>query len=799
MIENFNGIKLKGRCFSQKTPLLFFKKDKSRLCIVYGKNGSGKSTISKSLQGTATDISLELVSKDNVLSIENTEIHVFNEEFIRENIDVKYDSLDPVILFGEQVTIDKKIEEKQAVLEKTKKEKENIDEEISLLSNPKNSGSYKYKVEKIKDHLKSDGNWFSRELRIKGKNTNITESTLRTIFESNITTPNKDTAISEYDKLSALIDSSSNGKIVESLNLLKSPENFFDNIQNVLSEQIEKPALNERDKLILGIYESKQTGFINAIKKDFISKDLEYCPYCFREITENEKKSVIEGIEKVLSQIAKKHENELKKYDNNITELIRSMDSIQLIADKLKDIYTQHYETFDSHFNIINQLLAECSELLQNKVDSLFTPVNYDPSLLRQEFEEINRSISQLESDRQTYNTRIEKKEKSKKDALLYSREVAYWEFNDDYTDYKRTCEHYDQLIDKSQEYERNIENILKEIDDLNNQKKNVDIAKNHINTALSFIFMAGNRLSVAIENGKYFLLSNGKRVTPEKVSMGERNIIALCYFFTKILNNHNSDEYYTDESLIIIDDPISSFDYENIVGVITYLKYQLSKIMDGNANNKIIVMSHDLGTVFHLEKAFNELSTARYGKSNKHPLYECYELHNNQLNDYNGNRQEYTNLVEEIFKYANESDSLITDFTIGNSLRRLLEAFGSFVYRKGIEDISTDEAILELCKDYKGFYRNYMYRLILNNESHFQDRVKSLSDVFYFEQFTPEQLKDTSKKIICFLYLLNPLHIKQHLNDVGDNFEETINEWLNEIPKIETIAHESTSDDSQI
>ena len=297
MIEKFYGIKLKGRCFSQKIPLYFFKKDKPRLCIVYGKNGSGKSTISKSLQGTATDISLELISKDDVLSIENANIHVFNEDFIRENIDVKYDSLDPVILFGEQVTIDKKIEEKQAVLEKTKKEKENIDEGITLLSDSKNSASYTYKIAKLKDHLKSDGNWFSRELKIKGKNTNITESTLRTIFESNIITPNKDTAISEYDKLTAVIDSSSNGKITESLKLLKIPENFFDNIQNVLREKIEKPILNERDKLILGIYESKQPGFINAIKMDFISKDLKYCPYCFRRITDDEKKSVIEGIE----------------------------------------------------------------------------------------------------------------------------------------------------------------------------------------------------------------------------------------------------------------------------------------------------------------------------------------------------------------------------------------------------------------------------------------------------------------------------------------------------------------------
>lgn len=119
-----------------------------------------------------------------------------------------------------------------------------------------------------------------------------------------------------------------------------------------------------------------------------------------------------------------------------------------------------------------------------------------------------------------------------------------------------------------------------------------------------------------------------------------------------------------------MIDDPVPSFDFENIVGVITYLKFQISQIMKGNENNKIIVMSHDLSTVFHLEKAFDELSTTKYGKSKKHPLFECFELCNNQLNDYKRNRQEYTNLMEEVYKYANNSDSLITDFTIGNSLR---------------------------------------------------------------------------------------------------------------------------------
>lgn len=785
MIEYFKGIRIKGRCFSKKAPLEFFKQEKSRLCIVYGKNGSGKSTISKSLQGTATDLSLELMSKDNCLSIDNTKIYVFNEEFIRENIDVKYESLDPVILFGEQVAIDKKIEEKQGNLEKAQKEKESIDKIIVSLSDPKNSVSYKYKNEKLKDHLRSDGNWLSREIKIKGKNTNITESILHSIFESNISTPDRDTAVLEFDKLTAVIASSGNGKIIEILTELNISKDFFIKIQNILSEQIEKPILSERDKLILEIYESKQHGFINFIKNDFISKDLMYCPYCFRSITDNEKKSIIDGIEKVLSENAQKHENELKKIDSQVTGLIASLDNIHLVADKLKDIYTQHYEVFDSHFRILNELLAKCSELLQNKVSSLYIPIKYDTSLLIKEIDEINHSILQLETDRQNYNISVEKIEVSKKKALLYSREIAYWEFIDDYNDYKSTFEYYNKLNDQSKVYEKLIENIIKEIDELNNQKKNVDIAKDHINTALNFIFMASNRLKVEVENGKYLLISNGKRVTPEKVSMGERNIIALCYFFTKILNNHNSGEYYTDECLIMIDDPISSFDFENIVGVITYLKYQISRIIKGNENNKIVVMTHDLSTVFHLEKAFSELSISKYGKKNKHKLYECYELCNNHLDDYKENRQEYTNLMEEIFKYANGSDSLITDFTIGNSLRRLLEAFSTFVYRKCIEEISTDEAILELCKEFKGFYRNYMYRLVLNNESHFQDRIKNLNDIYYFEQFTPEQLKDTTKKIICFLYLLNPLHIKQHLQDIKDNYEEVIKGWLEEIPKI--------------
>lgn len=38
---------------------------------------------------------------------------------------------------------------------------------------------------------------------------------------------------------------------------------------------------------------------------------------------------------------------------------------------------------------------------------------------------------------------------------------------------------------------------------------------------------------------------------------------------------------------------------------------------------------------------------------------------------------------MKEIYKYALGTNSLLSDFTIGNSMRRFLEAYGTFVYKK--------------------------------------------------------------------------------------------------------------------
>ena len=47
-------------------------------------------------------------------------------------------------------------------------------------------------------------------------------------------------------------------------------------------------------------------------------------------------------------------------------------------------------------------------------------------------------------------------------------------------------------------------------------------------------------------------------------------------------------------------------------------------------------------------------------------------------------------------------------EIVIGNIMRQALEAFATFVYKKGIEDISTDDTVLSIIDEkYRDYFEN--------------------------------------------------------------------------------------------
>lgn len=127
------------------------------------------------------------------------------------------------------------------------------------------------------------------------------------------------------------------------------------------------------------------------------------------------------------------------------------------------------------------------------------------------------------------------------------------------------------------------------------------------------------------------------------------------------------------------------------------------------------------------MQKISDEICAEYKIKSNGGKItYKGSELRNKKLIDFNYNRRhEYSELMKTVYDYAlGEKEGL--ENLIGNIMRRVLEAFSTFFYKKGIDEISYDPVILSIIDD-EGcieYFKNLMYRLVLNGESHMMERT---------------------------------------------------------------------------
>ena len=135
---------------------------------------------------------------------------------------------------------------------------------------------------------------------------------------------------------------------------------------------------------------------------------------------------------------------------------------------------------------------------------------------------------------------------------------------------YKQAIKNSDQtrldLVAKNKECEK----VQGEIKTLKAQKERTDIALSYINQELQYVFYSKRKVKLEPGDGCYLLKINGRAVKPKKISVGERNVLGLCYFFAKLFAGKTEAAKYASECLIVIDDPVSSFDYGNRVGVMS-------------------------------------------------------------------------------------------------------------------------------------------------------------------------------------------------------------------------------------
>lgn len=786
-IESMTGVYIRSDFFSTAPTFELFP-PRHRAALLYGKNGCGKTTVAQGFREYIQPVippMVELSPRTNGVTIpvsagQSGKFFVFDEEYVAKRVRVKEDGLDAIVLFGEQIDLEAQITKAEGDITAKQTEVDRQVTECTKFTTYTDINAPDYWLNQIRTELKKDAGWAGKGSNIRGQrqNLSVTDDVIDRIGQLAPTRPQAELQ-EEFDRRYAqftAVDSTA-----ATLPTLILPISIVgDNGQqakDLLAKAIAQPLWTEREHRIMDILGGDG---LETVKTFLSDTETTICDKCLQTISEEYRAAVLHELDCLLNREVEEFKAELRQLlipeiSNTAYQAYRDLPSYNGVRDRLDD----YIKAVSAH-----------NAAMKAKIDNPFDPLDYGDSIgFMAANEAVNQALTALEGDRALYNRSINERSAVARELQTINDALAHYAIDNMYASLKtqRTAKTAADTLLRQKRNE--LQALLDHKAQLDARRKNFKLAADEINNSLEYIFYCKGRLTLELgDDEQYHLKVNGHMVAPSKVSCGERNALALSYFFTEIASNANANAVYSDEVFLVIDDPVSSFDFENRIGVQSLLRWKLGQVLEGCATSKVLIMTHDISTAFDLEKGLQEIKD-RLKNTPKAADFKLWRLEDcvvSQLT--NDQRNQYTLLLARIFEYAKTGagDGLV----IGNIMRRVLEAFATFSYKKGIDTISADDTILAvLSVSQKEYFRNLMYRLVLHGESHSMEHIQSLNDYAFSALLSDDEKKRTARDILCFMYLLNKNHVLAHL---PTGVELDIESWIVNISPAAPVQEET-------
>ena len=774
-ISLIHGVRVQSGVFSDGHDITLFvdRESTRRTSIVFGHNGSGKSTIAREIDairaGKSNGYFYDSTNqKINLDDVDRTRIRVFSEDYIESKIRIS-DGLEAFAMLGEQVEAADEIKKIDKQVDSVNAENEKLVKKIDGLKSGKNSPEA---LEEEAKKAAKDGGWGSRAEKIDGKAPNLVAKRWDEIRGS-ISTQTRDSLekqfndkLVEYKKASEVGDS-------DLPDLLPIEVKRYDetHILELLAKRVEDPTLSDRERRILEVVQSGNQKLIEMSAEIFSNPETDTCPMCQREISTQEKNSIIDSVHKVLSKEVDEFKEELRQAH---LQEINQQNIVEQISASLRT------DLFKTEQKVIN-LVKEYNNLLSERESNLYSPKIIEPLGLSKTLHDLNEVIKCINEEIASIKKAKQERDKIRKTLLGLNNAIAAADALPKIKESRKASED----LAKAQESQKKNNDTLKSLADSKAMQEakmqNVDIAVNVINAYLANVYFDTKKFQLFPDGKKYKIISNGHTVNPNDVSTGERNILALCYFFSEGGKNRERDHEDDDPQYLVLDDPISSFDMENRIGVCSLIRERFEHLLRANAESRITVMTHDGGVVEELANIFSDINDIFDGEKIKADLLE---LKNKSSETRNENSSEYVVLLKRAYDFASSKDVEPNElYVIGNILRRVLEGYSTFNYGIGMSRLSRDPDLQKRLGNQLPFLEDAMYRLALNDASHMERRVKAFNPANAFERYSDEEKKGCAQCVMVILDKLDPVHLKKHLGSYQisqQEIEDNIREWSN-------------------
>lgn len=429
------------------------------------------------------------------------------------------------------------------------------------------------------DAFKGDDRWAGYIKRIRGnrQNASVSLPNIQRMYYEN--TLNNIPDFEEFRSRLKVFEHTASLKKLENIDksFLKDYEHVVDSIFTVLTTTPTSTGDKNLSSIINLLKEAKSDK-----TKELFKSNQSHCPLCLQAIDQNWKKKVLEAIDLLDSsqesgQIIKQTK-QINSYIFNYKKIVHAIlkheilkNSDNMVIDIRRDI-----ETFDNTLEVIHQAL-------EKKIESPSSIITFEQNIqskenIIQNFKKFENSLDLLNNKINSQNKQIDKhtQEASLLEQMINT--ISLSKNKNLYDSYNRVIASYNKKKKELEQRENELNNIQEKLNGAKDELRRTNIQMDHLNSALSLIFLSPNRLSLkGTANGEYGIYVRGKRVSLSNLSAGEKNAIALSYFFSMPYENRSKEYFSKNDSLFVLDDPVSSLDRNNEIGIYSLIEHEIS------------------------------------------------------------------------------------------------------------------------------------------------------------------------------------------------------------------------------
>lgn len=714
--------------------------------LIYGWNGTGKSTLSNlfsCLENRAlvprfgdAEFSIAIEGGSSISSSEINScalnIRVFNQKFVNENIEWDKSIKSILLIDKEKINDLKKLEYAK---EDQRRKKIALDEKIE-------------DVKKRREGLEKFLTNAAKKMKLGLQAIDTSDSYYLNYDRRKLLAFIRKNGAAIYDKASIL----SNEKVIDLTNSAKPEQlpaiNFFP--QKIAYDYFEKAAFRIRDLIgTTAVNQAIERLTENPDIREWVQTgieihklhDSEACEFCGSSFSPIRAEALAAHFNKEFTEFQKRLQNASDWISNQGAPENQLPASTEFYKEFAADFERMRAEYLKS-MAVVNQHIDGWRHALNAKI---LEPQKVEISIadvVRSDVDSFNRAVGLISElvDKHNNKTSNFKAEttRSKLALELHFAAAEIQEFN--YSESEKKCDETDAEVVKERQ---ELDVVGQDVARMEALLSNETIGAKEFNDTLHrFIGRSELCLNFDAEKKGYEIIRDGVGEHDGNLSEGEKTAIAFVYFITKLRESGNR----IDDTIVVVDDPVSSFDSNHLFHAYSFLRTQCTDA------RQLFVLTHNF-TYFKLVRDWFTGTNRNRQKKGSEEICFFYQLNappgsprHSLLADADDSLKNYGSEYHYIFKKLYEyklHTTLNRDeaFLTANLARKLLESFFSFKFPKRRSDISQlMDAGLKDCKITTPETKEKIYRFI-NKYSH--------SDVIEITDEAAENLAGESHSVI--------------------------------------------------